>query len=504
MKQNKKLNEDSELIPGLIAILIMGVYFIIRSDHHPNISIVFNLFLFSIFLYLNIYIHEMGHFVAAYISGIKVYSIQIGSGNIIWHQKIFNINFDLTDKINGGYTLISNVPLNHQKIRIWIMTAGGIGLQFIFLLLIILLFGFSPVNFLGKNGVNFTSAFILSNLLMIILNLIPTSIKIYDHKIPNDGKKLFTLPFWKTDDIQKLLQVNKFYEANKYFELKEYLKSEIAYKKLISQAFDMPAITINLALVYIKELKFQEAIDELISFDHHNNSFLEAFKLNNLAWAYLLLGGKEAIEKANEYSATSMKLHGELNSMKGTRGCILIEMGKIEQGISILNEIVNINRPIQQKTNTPINLAYLALAYHLLGDIHKSNKVFEKINRSEKLIEPDEMILYKRMQNIIKSKIENAGIQGPLNTDFKIAIQNENLISSQRSNKTQFKLNIIFSLLINCIWKIKIYRAYFIAFPLAIIFVIIYVTIAIDHSFPKFIWFMLMKMIHDIILYLRP
>ena len=390
----------------IMAIVLSFIMTYLKKYHGYSLSLafVYNLFFLSFFTFLNIYVHEFGHLISGSLVGIKFYSIQIGNGNIIWHRKIFNINFDHTDNLRGGHVIPSYIPNTDRKLKLWIMTSGGILAQSLLTGLVIVILGFSFSDFLGNKGISISSSFIISNLLMIILNIIPMSTIFYGVKLPNDGAKLFKIPFWKKEDIDKLLQVNMFFKAHKYFELHEYKKAEECYKELIQES-KMPVINfkVNLSLVYIKQLMYQKAIDILLKVGITNNNYFEAIRRNNLAWTYLLIGGDESIAKALEHSEVGMKLNGEMNNMKSTRACVLIESGRIEQGLLLLKQTVKINGQVNRKTNNPINLVYIAYAYNLLGKENQSNAILEKVNKSSNLFDPDEKILYDR----ILAKMEN-------------------------------------------------------------------------------------------------
>jgi len=381
----------------VIALSFIWAYFEKYKGYSVSSLIVINFYFSLIFIFFNIYVHEFGHLIAGSLVGIKFYSIQIGNGNIIWHRKIFNINFDQTDNFKGGFVLPSNIPNSGRKLKLWIMTSGGILAQLLLTGLVIIIFGFSFSDFLGQKGISISSSFVISNLLMIVLDIFPMSTIFYGVKLPNDGAKLFKIPFWKNEDVDKLLQVNMFFKAHKYFELHEYKKAEECYKELIQES-KMPVINfkVNLSLVYIKQLMYQEAIDILLKVEITDNNYLEAIRRNNLAWTYLVIGGDESIAKALEHSEVGMKLNG-MNNMKSTRACVLIESGRIEQGLLLLKQTININRQVNRKTNTPINLVYLAYAYNLLGKENQSNAILEKVNKSSNLFDPDERILYDRI-----------------------------------------------------------------------------------------------------------
>lgn len=406
MKLNKTLLKLAIIIP----LLIFSTYLYKYKGYYPSVLFIYNLLFFYFFIRLNIYLHELGHVLFGSLAGIGIYSVQIGNGNVIWHRKIFNIIFEQTDNFRGGFTLCSNVPATGRKLKLWILTAGGLLLQLMLTLIVGGIFGFSVYDFLGQNGVSVSSSFVMANIPMIVLTIIPKSITLYGYKIFNDGAKLFKIPFLEKKEMDNLILLDAIFEAHKYFEAKEYGKAEEHYKKLLHEpelSSEKTNINISLSLIYIKQLRIEEAIIALEKYENEENDYLEAIRLNNLAWIYLLKGGDNELAKALEYAQASMDLHSEINSIKSTMACVLIESGRVEDGISLLKQTVNAKRKPDRKINISINMIYLAYAYNLLGKKKEADKILEKVDEKSDLLELDDGLLYERIMAKIKESAVN-------------------------------------------------------------------------------------------------
>ncbi len=126
-----------------------------------------------------------------------------------------------------------------------------------------------------------------------------------------------------------------------------------------------------------------------------------ALVYNNLAWSYLLKSTTEpnALEKADKYSTQALAINDKIPNLLGTRSCILVEIGELKQAIKILEKIIKINQPVNEKTNSVIGFLYLVYAYYLQEDCQKSAQYWQKIKNHQDLKIKDYNILF---QHILK------------------------------------------------------------------------------------------------------
>lgn len=145
---------------------------------------------------------------------------------------------------------------------------------------------------------------------------------------------------------------------------------------------------VNLSVALIRQQKLDEAIALLTSLiTELEKSPLQLFIFNNLAWIYFLKGfnQSELLNLANEYSEKAIKISNQSAYVIGTRACVLIEIGEVDEGIKLLRGRINPNQAVNETTNSAIGFLYLAYAYYLKIDENQSQKYWQKIINNEDL-----------------------------------------------------------------------------------------------------------------------
>jgi hypothetical protein len=351
-----------------------------------------------VFLYLNIYIHEIGHAVAGSLAGFEMKRMVIGTGREILRTRIGNVLFVLTNNISGGVTHWGRVPQKLLKSKFAFLILGGVLAQSIAVVFCWILFDVSMYNIYNLDYITLPGVFISSNLFLISVNLIPIKTNFMGIKLPTDGLQLVKLPFWNRADIQNILSAGKIMDAYELYEMKKYSEAEKLFKDCVETYPDMVLPRINVAAALIKQGKVEACISFLEeSLQVAEDDPLMFFIFNNLAWAYLICYTEEALKKADEYSAKAYLLNKKHPNVLGTRACVLIEKGELEDGLVLLKKAVKVREPIDDKMNDPVGFIYLAYAFYLNEKDVKSRYCLEKVKKYGEKLDPDYLIVYKRM-----------------------------------------------------------------------------------------------------------
>jgi tetratricopeptide (TPR) repeat protein len=356
-------------------------------------------FAFIGFTYLNIYIHEFGHALAGMAVKFPIKRITIGTGREVMRTQIRGTVLIITNGFNGGYTNIGSVSQQALKFRFLFFVLGGIGIQGLAIVLTILLFDirlYNPGSIPTFSTI--ASMFMYSNLFLILLNLFPRKFNLGGIKIPNDGLRLVKLPFLKPHDIQEILAAGKILEAHELYETKKFHEAELGFRECIER-YPAPLLPkLNLSAALIKQLKFDETITFLESlrdtYDHDPYAF---FLYNNLAWAHFLQCDEDALRKADGYSYRAFELNPKHRHIIGTRGCVLIERGAVDEGIALLMKNVHLRKLLDEKTNNPVNFMYLAYGYYLKGDMKRALQYINKLETSGVSLDQDYHLLFEHI-----------------------------------------------------------------------------------------------------------
>lgn len=393
-----------KIIKNIIIIVFVGflIGLLISSLYGSYLGPFFllHVFAFIFFTYINIYIHEFGHAIAGKVVGIKVKKIMIGNGREVFKRNILGVPFVITNNLEGGFTYPYDIDKQLIRLRFFVFSAGGFLAQGLITLLFIMYFGFELKAFFIAKSPNLSNAFIMSNLFGIILALIPMKVSIQGLKIPNDGHRLIKTPFMKEKEIHKLLALLIVNDAHSHFENKEFEQAEAIYKKCLEQYPDEPIPMINLSVTLLKQLKFEESLCVLQHLKAQNREKKYDFMIfNNLAWVFLLKHDKDSLSQADEYSMKAFQLNPKVPFICGTRGCVLIDRDKIDEGMKLLMRLTHLKRPIDEKTNPPPGFFYVAFGYFKKGQKDHAFKYLKHLSKFFNKMDLDSKYLFEIVRN---------------------------------------------------------------------------------------------------------
>jgi tetratricopeptide (TPR) repeat protein len=388
--------------------VILGIALLLRIPNGLTIlsNQTINIVATLLFIRIGVIIHEIGHLIFAKISGGNPKRMILGKGHEVHRFEFSKIKIIINNQFKGGFAMANFDNKNYIKLRRFIYVAGGALTNFIFAYFIFAIFNFDFLFFTGKQGINISSAFISANFFLGFFSLIPYNLNYQGIKIPTDGLSLVKILFGKNEYLEEEINQNDFFEAIELFESKEYDKAIVIferYSKIENTAF---VAKLNIGIMHLKKGEFDDSLKihlkclELLS-DEKNKKF-KALLNNNLAWIYLL---KQDFTKADLHSKTSFSINPEEMNFQGTRGSTLIEIGKIEQGINLLEPLVDFKYPNSQ---TLCASMYLYFGFSILHNDKKKNKYLNFVSKHSSLLDKDENQLW----TIIKKRIlENGSTQ---------------------------------------------------------------------------------------------
>lgn len=184
----------------IIIVLLFGVISAYNNNISPNFLLT-NVLALCVFCYLDIYIHEIGHVIAARLVGVGVTGVIIGNGKELFRKTVFGIPLVVTNGFGVGFTLMGQIDGNFLKLRYSFIILGGVLFQFLLTAACFAILGTKDFAYLYAQGISISTMFIISNVLMILTNLFPFNINCYGLRIPNDGLKLLKVLFGKVKDL---------------------------------------------------------------------------------------------------------------------------------------------------------------------------------------------------------------------------------------------------------------------------------------------------------------
>ena len=361
---------------------------------------VFNLIFIVFSLRIGILLHEIGHLSFAKLVGGDPKRMILGKGHEILRFKAYKIKIILNNKFNSGLALATFSNLSYYKLRLLIYTLGGVVTNGIMAYLFFLIYDFN-LNYLTLKEVSFPSAFIVANLVLAILNLIPFYTNYHGVKLPSDGLNLLKIPFKKINR-KGVIDNNELFEAQELYESKKYNEAISIYEKYMNFEETKLMASINVSMLYAKTDNVEKAYSTLESclplVEDKKLKPNKAIVYNALAWYGLL---KKEYENIDLHSKTAISIHPKNNSYQGTRGAVLVEMGHIDQGIKYLKPLVDFKFPNSETLSAAM---YLYYAMHLKKDEKEKSKLLKFIDDNIKLLELDDTILWKIILEKVKEE----------------------------------------------------------------------------------------------------
>ncbi|WP_013325606.1 tetratricopeptide repeat protein [Gloeothece verrucosa] len=309
-----------------------------------------NFILISFFwLHFSIFCHEMGHLLAAKTVGFNPYFVRVGTGPKILQLKLFKSIFELRTYPSSGITYISNLSLDRLKPKLLLMYLGGPSVNCFFLLILnkichSRLFNLDISWYIIIQGLAFFE------FLLLVTNLIPLESVLYGRSCPNDGKQIFNALTKNKQQLMQILLGLARYEASQSTTVTPWFNKDLNKLQILFQA-----------QTEFQQKNFEQAVNLL-------EQLLKAPELANRERIYLIdllasivinYGEKKYLSKAERWSAEALSLDNDIKTLQGTRGSILIELGKYQEGKEML-------LPLTERENDAvdrfISCCYLAKA----------------------------------------------------------------------------------------------------------------------------------------------
>ena len=399
----KTLKIIYKITPKLL-VLIFLIAIILKSSFgklyieqiYPNLLL--NYAFILLFYYVGLVFHEFGHLFFAKIMGGTPKRVVFGYGNLITKFNFFKIKIHIKKKLyNGGLAYSTFDSKENIKIKKIFNSSGGFITNFLLALIAFLIFGFKIEYFVDFGIYSIAGAFIITNFLKGILNLIPYKIKSEGAMQPNDGMNVWNILNNK-DDFFNEINSNEFFDAYELFENGKYEQAIPIFEKFLEKKPDELSVLLNLGACYIeiiqldKALIFLNKLEELIKNGVKFN--YTHFLYVNKTYICLL---KDDFENAEKYSEMAHKIAAKNMPVMLIRGASLIFTDKINKGIKILEKLVDFDT-FDYTITASIFLTY---AYFLKNKTKLSEKYYNYLQTNQtKIIGVNKMFYDKIIKKI--------------------------------------------------------------------------------------------------------
>jgi tetratricopeptide (TPR) repeat protein len=346
-----------------------------------------------IYLYINIFLHEIGHYLAAKLVGFKVLALNVGSGKEFYRKKWKEVLVTASLGVSG-YTSVRVLDRKNLRLRMMVFSAAGILVNGLILFLLCLITGFNIKS--GSNGV--VTIFVVVSILLLLITIKPSTVIINGMNVPNDGKRILTLPFMKEEELDKFVSSQEQIDTFRLLQNKEYALAAKVFEELM-QKQDVPeGVIINYAHCLANSNRHNEAKNQLLQlFEKEHSRDYDSLITNNLAWYFLMDFCDDSINMADKFSAEAIKLDSLKGTIINTRGCVLIEMGDVETGVKMLKESLSMNKTRGKEGEYFADYAFLAYGYYKIGNTTEMNKCLQYLNTHRNKVDQDIAVLYEKL-----------------------------------------------------------------------------------------------------------
>jgi hypothetical protein len=325
------------------------------------------LLLCLIFFYLSIFIHEVGHLFAAWLVGWKPLDLTVGRDKSRTLFRIGDLRIHFRIPAVGGRARAVALSPNYFRLKQLIFIAGGPGISIaVGLLLWGLVSNELWMSRLSDWWGEMAMYFLFVAAVFVWLSLVP-----WTHV---SGGKVVSSDMWM---IFKTLSMRKSAVQSHYlshvFCLSEFLledhRIDEARANLLKaaeahgSAVDARIFWIHALLQVGRKSEAQAEIDMLSK--EGVPSECRAKVLDGIACLPIFWGHLELAEESMRYIDEAIAEEPETITLKGTKGSLLVEVGRLDEGIQMLEAVRNGSDVLIDKATSEY---YLALAFFKKGD----------------------------------------------------------------------------------------------------------------------------------------
>jgi hypothetical protein len=308
---------------------------------------------------LALVLHETGHALAAVLTGMQIRQIRLGSGPPLYRTRIRETEIVVGCIPNSGFVKIFP-QLSRRRLASFCFVLAGPGMDFALLATFAALGsaygGYAPVDAA-------ISTAILCLLLMLLFNLWPRKATVDREIMASDGLVLWRLTFGKDE-------AGQFYR-DAYARILERNPANEEKQTRISKQTERILYNV-LTLVFTPDPEAREVITSLErELARGLPPFEERFVLDMLVSHRLGYDTSQFRDKLDRWSSRALALDPELATLKGSRGAVLIELGRYEEALAML-DLADMSDPF----NRCLVTAFRALALQKLGRSHEAIATF--------------------------------------------------------------------------------------------------------------------------------
>ena len=364
-----------------------------------------NSFFFEMSMVATIWPHELGHAWAGRALGLRVFKINLGLGKPLFTRKVLGFETEFRPIPLGGLVLLAHREKTGIRCRQFGCVLAGPAVN---LLLGAAVVFFQPWEQLWRfealrQGLAFGQIFFYANLVVLAVNLLPHDVSSPLGKTPSDRKLLWQGMFGKMDP--ETIHAQWFLLEGVILQQQGNLAEALAWLDRGRSQFPEDLNLLNSRAHCLYEMQRWEEAREaqfvLLAREDLPTS-TRSYLRNGVAYTDAILGREELLPEADQCSREAMSGLGWDAGVKGTRGTVLMLMGKMEEGMPLLRESLEQTDYAKGKAE---NSCWLAMGHARLGEMAEARKYLDEARR----LAPDCFLLERGEQALRESSEPKCG-----------------------------------------------------------------------------------------------
>ena len=323
--------------------------------------------------------HELGHALAALLVGMRLFAVTIGTqGRVLFVRQVLGYDFIFHRIPIGGHVLYTPRHLGFVRLRHFLAVLAG---PLVDVLLIVIVLKFVG-NTSGESRWFYVSTgFMYGNAILLAVGLFPRKVEIEQKRVPNDGLLLATIPFMSRKSIEAWHSSTFYFETMESLQRGKLQDAEQWLSKGMAVYPNDSWLLIAQAYIVHHRREYARARESYLTALRQPESTpeLQAHLWNNVAWLDLMIAAPPLLEEADQFSRLAIEELPWVSCVKGTRGSVLIELGRIDEGMPLVQQALAEN---DRPSDKALNVCYLAIAMKRRGEI---SKAYEYIEQAKKL-----------------------------------------------------------------------------------------------------------------------
>lgn len=331
---------------------------------------------------LLIFLHEFGHAIVGKMVGLRVFWISIGTGHQIFEGQILGTSLRVNLWPFGGMTMMADRTRHLIRPRVWAAVFAGPATHLAIFAVCYLATGKPTLQWLLSANIWATPApfatFIYANAFLLLFNLFSP---VGNGPVLTDGRRLIQILLWKEKEIAEYLACYHSFEALEFMRRGDLNEAAARYQAALALDPNSFVLRHDLAFTWQMQGDYERARDvfvELLHSEQEKQPGWQQLLLSNIAWSNLMLRRADLLQEADAYSEEVIKAFPNFPSFQGTRGAVLVSLGRIQEGASLLRKAF---RQHSEKTARASVACWIAIAEARRGNVEGARAWSDKAQR---------------------------------------------------------------------------------------------------------------------------